>query len=181
MIYCLPLSKSSWIEGRIGPEKYQDCFRLIKISIDLLNKNKIEKILLLTDFKSKQSEKSELEYITEICKRFNVADNNLHIEKYGYDTLSQVNFALDLSNKNNSQLLIISSALHYPRVMWIAHRLNKKYKVKVIHKVAWGIPRPRDILFDIALIFLYPILDMLGFSEWFTKHIKIRRDKGYLL
>jgi DUF218 domain len=181
MIYCLPLSKSSWIEGRIGPEKYQNCFRLIKISIDLLNKNKIDKILLLSDFKPKKSKKSELEYITEICKRFDVVDSNLHIEKYGHDTISQVNFGLDLCSENNSQLLIVSSASHYPRVRWIVCRLNKKYKVKVIHKVAWGIPRPRDILFDIALIFLYPILDLLGFSDRFTKHVKIRRDKGYLL
>ena len=69
---CLPLSKSSWIEGRIGPEAYQDCHRIVKISIDLLNKNKVNKILLLSDFKSKQSSKSELEYITEICKKYNI-------------------------------------------------------------------------------------------------------------
>lgn len=181
MIYCLPLSKSSWLEGRIGPEKYQDCFRLIKISIDLLNKNKVNKILLLSEFKSKQSKKSELEYIVELCKRFNVSDESLHIEKYGYDTLSQLRFTLDLCSKNNDELLILSSPLHYPRVRWTTYRLNKKYKVKVSHKIAWGIPRPGDIVFDICLMFIYPVVDILGFSKWFTEHVKIRRDKGYLV
>jgi vancomycin permeability regulator SanA len=178
---CLPLSKSSWLEGRIGPEVYQDCYRIVKISIDLLNKNKIDKILLLSDFKSKQSTKSELEYITEICQKHNVNHNNLHIEKYGYDTLSQIKFTLSLCKENKNDLLIVSSLLHYPRVRWIAYRVNKKYKVNTKHKVALGIPRVRDAICDILLIFIYPIIDLLGYSLWFTKHMKIRRDKGYLL
>ncbi|MBC7981516.1 YdcF family protein [Candidatus Parcubacteria bacterium] len=181
MKHCLPLSKSSWLEGRIGPEKYQDCFRLVKNSIDLLNEKKVDKIVLLSDFKSKQSNKSELEYIVEICKRFNVADDKLYIEKYGYDTLSQIKFSLGFCSKNGDDLLILSSATHYPRVWWITYRLNKKYNVNVAHKIAWGIPRPRDAVFDIVLMFAYPVLDLFGLSEWFTNHMKVRRDKGYLV
>ena len=181
MKYCLPLSKSSWLEGRIGPEKYQDCFRLVKFSIDLLIENKVDKILLLSDFKSKQSNKSELEYMEDVCKKFNVDNNKVEIEKYGYDTLSQLKFTLNLSSKNNDELLILSSPLHYPRVRWITYRLNKKYKVKVSNKIAWGIPRLRDAIFDLPLIFAYPIIDLLGLSVWFTNHMKVRRDKGYLV
>lgn len=181
MRYYLPLSKSSWLEGRIGPEVYQDCHRIVKISIDLLNKNKVGKILLLSDFKSKQSSMSELEYITDICKKNNVDSGKLHIEKYGYDTLSQLNFTLDLCNKNKMDVLIISSLLHYPRVRWIVYRINKKYRVNVEHKVALGIPRIRDAFCDMILVFIYPIIDLCRYSEKFTNHMKIRRDKGYLL
>ena len=178
---CLPLSKSSWLEGRIGPEKYQDCFRLIKDSIDLLNAKKIDKIVLLSDFKSKQSTRSELEYIIDLCERFSVPKDKLFIKKYGYDTFSQLQFTLELCKATKDELLVISSATHYPRVCWITYRLNKKYNIKVIHMIAWGIPRPRDAIFDILLIVAYPILDLLGFSSWFTKHMKVRRDKGYLV
>ncbi|MBC7981446.1 YdcF family protein [Candidatus Parcubacteria bacterium] len=180
MRYCLPLSKSSWLEGRVGPPKYQDCFRLVKNSIDLLNAGKVDTILLLSEFKSKQSTKSELEYIAGVCEKFNVDKDKLHIEEYGYDTLSQIKFTLDLCSKNKDDLLILSSATHYPRVRWIAYRENKKLKVNVAHKIAWGIPRPRDAVFDIVLIFAYPVVDLLGYSERFTNHMKIRRDKGYL-
>lgn len=178
---CLPLSKSSWIEGRIGPEKYQDCYRIVKISIDILNKNKVDKILLLTDFKSKNSNKSELEYISEICEKYNVNNDKLHIEKYGYDTLSQIKFTLSLCKENKNDLLIVSSLLHYPRVRWIAYRVNKKYKVNTKHKIALGIPRVRDAICDIILIITYPVIDLFGYSDKFTDHMKIRRNKGYLL
>ncbi len=180
-MYCLPLSKSSWLEGRIGPEKYQDCFRLVKVAIDLLNTKQINKIILLSDFKYKQSTKSELEYITDICKKYNVNNDNLYIENYGYDTLSQLKFSFDLCYKNKSDLMIISALTHFPRVKWITYRLNKKYKLNIKHKIALGIPRPRDFISDIALIFIYPIIDLLGYSDSFTKHMKIRRDKGYLV
>lgn len=178
---CLPLSKSSWIEGRIGPEKYQDCYRIVKISINLLNKNKVDKILLLSDFKSKYSNKSELEYITEICEKHNVNNDKLVIEKYGYDTLSQIKFTLNMCYENKKDLLIVSSLLHYPRVRWVEYRLNKKYQINTKHKVALGIPRFRDTVFDIILIFTYPVIDLFGYSENFTKHMKVRRDKGYLV
>jgi hypothetical protein len=181
MKYCLPLSKSSWLEGRVGPPKYQDCFTLVKNSIDLLNEGEVDTILLLSEFKSKQSTESELEYIVGVCEKYNVDKDKLHIEEFGYDTLSQIGFALDLCIAHKDELLILSSATHYPRVRWIAHRVNKKYGVTVTHKIAWGIPRPRDVVFDVLLIFAYPIIDLLGYSQWFTNHMKIRRDKGHLM
>jgi len=179
MIY-LPLSKSSWIEGRIGPEKYQDYFLIVKKSINLL-KNKSDQILLLSDFKSKQAKNSELENMINICKSFNVNESNIIVKKYGYDTLSQIEFSLDLCKETKNDILIISSLLHYPRVRWITYRINKKYNVCVEHKIALGIPRVNDLVFDIILMFTYPVIDMFGYSKRFTDHMKIRRDKGYLL
>jgi hypothetical protein len=179
-MYCLPLSKSSWIEGRFGPEEYQDYYRILKISIDFLNKNKINKIILLSDFKSKQAQKSELENMIDICNKYNFNKEKLYINNFGYDTLSQIKFTIDLCIKENQGLLIISSFTHYPRVRWIAWRINKG-RIKIKHNIGLGIPRFRDVLSDTILVFIYPIFDLLGYSERFTKHIKIRRDKGYLL
>jgi hypothetical protein len=179
MIY-LPLSKSTWIEGRIGPEKYQDYFLIVKKSINLL-KNKSGQILLLSDFKSKQAKNSELENMINICKSFNVNESRIIVKKYGYDTLSQIEFSLDLCKETKNDILIISSLLHYPRVRWITYRINKKYNIYVEHKMALGIPRVNDLVFDIVLMFVYPVIDMFGYSEKFTNHMKIRRDKGYLL
>lgn len=180
MIYCLPLSKSSWIEGRIGQEKYQDYYRIVKIAIDFLNDNKVDKIILLTDFKSNKAIKSELQNIIDICNKYRFDKEKLYVKEYGYDTLSQVKYTLDLCIKDKQDLLIVSSFTHYPRVRWIAWRMNKN-KINIKHKIGWGIPRLSDVVFDIVLIFIYPIVDLLGYSDSFTKHMKIRRDKGYLM
>ncbi len=183
MIY-LPLSKSSWIEGRIGKEKYQDYFQIVKKSIYLINKNKknetLDKILLLSDFKSKKAEKSELDNMINICDKFKVDIENLIIEKYGYDTLSQLRYTFDFCKKNNNDLTIISSLTHYPRVVWISWKLNKKYKIKYKNKIGFGIPRIHDVVYDIVLIFIYPIIDLLGYSEKFSSIIQRRRNKGFL-
>ena len=177
---CLPLSKSSWLEGRIGPEKYQDCYRLVKKSIDLLNTKRVDKILLLSEFKSKQSNKSELEYLIDVCKKHNVNNDNLYIEKYGYDTFSQLKFAFDLCKKEKEDLLILSSLSHYPRVVWTSHRMNRKYNIKIKNKIVFGIPRLQDVVFDIVLLFIYPIIDICGYADKFTEYTKTRRDKGYI-
>jgi len=177
---CLPLSKSSWPEGRFGSEKYQDYYRIVKISIDLLNENKIDKILLLSDFKGRKANKSELENMIDVCKKYKVDESKLQIKKYCYDTLSQIKFTLDLCNKEKQDLLIISSVTHYPRVRWIAYRVNKKYNINIKHKIGWGIPRIHDFVYDIPLIFMYPILDLLGYSDRFSQVVKVRRDDGYL-
>ncbi len=179
MIY-LPLSKSSWPEGRIGKEKYQDYFKIVKSSIDELNKKGLGKILLLSDFKSKKASISELDCMINICKKQNINNDNLIIEEYGYDTLSQLKFAFNLCKQRNESLLIVSSITHYPRVFWISWRLNKKYKIDVKNKIGLGIPRLHDVLFDIPLMFIYPIIDILGFSENFSLTIKRRRNSGIL-
>lgn len=177
---CLPLSKSSWPEGRIGKEEFQDYFRIVKKTIDLLRENKVDKILLLSNFKAKKASKSELENMIDICDKHNVEREKLHIEEYGYDTLSQLKFTLNICNINNQDLVIISSLTHYPRVKWITNRLNKKYKIKVQHKIILGIPRIHDALYDIPLMFIYPIIDLLGYSDEFSENIKRRRDSGHL-
>ena len=168
------------MNGRIGPEKHQDCFVIIKKSIDLLNENKIDKILLLSDFHAKKAEISEMNYMLKVCKQYNVASEKMIIEDYGYDTLSQIKFTLNLCKQNNEDLTMISSLLHYPRVVWICWRLNKKYNINIKNKIGLGIPRLHDMFFDIILMFLYPIIDLCGFSENFSLTIKRRRNSGVL-
>lgn len=179
MIY-LPLSKSSWPEGRIGKEESQDYFKIVKLAIDLSNENKDDKILLLSNFKSKHSSISELDCMINICKKYNVNDDKLIIEENGYDTLSQLKFTFDLCKQKNEDLIIISSLTHYPRASWICRRLNKKYKINYKNKIGFGIPRFHDVLFDIPLMFLYPIIDLLGFSQNFSLTVKRRRSNGNL-
>ena len=177
---CLPLSKSSWPEGRFGAEKYQDYFTIVKKSIDLLKEKKIDKILLLSNFKSKQGKKSELENMVNICILNHINENELIIEKNGYDTLSQLKFTFNLCKDRNQELIIISSLTHFPRVVWICWRLNKKYNIKYKNIISLGIPRIHDVIYDLVLMFIYPILDLWGFSENFSRTIKRRRNSGIL-
>lgn len=180
MIYCLPIAKSNWPEGRIGPEKLQDSYRIIKTAVGLVKNNTVDKLLIFSAFKTNRVRKIELDCMIDTCKTEKLPEDKMIVQPIGYDTISVIQYAIDMCKKDTADLLIVSSQFHHLRIRWITSRIDKK-GVTVKHKMIWGITRPQETLTDILLIFLYPVIDLFGYSFWFTNHIKIRRDKGYLL
>ncbi len=180
MIYALPIAKSNWPEGRVGPTKMQDSYIILKVAADLARKNIVDKLLIFSAFKTKNVKKIELDCMIEACKEEKVPEEKMIVRSVGYDTVSVIKFSIDFCKEQEADLLIVSSQFHYPRIRWIAWRLNKK-GVVMRYKIVFGIPRPQEMITDVALIFLYPIIDLLGYAEWFTKHMHVRRDKGYLV
>lgn len=180
MKYALPIAKSNWPEGRVGPAKLQDSYRIQKKAVDLALAGKVDTVLVFSDFKPKNVKKIELNCMIDTCKAEGLPDDKMIIKSVGYDTLSVLKYAIDFSLENNADLVIISSQFHYPRVRWMAWRLNKGH-VNLQHKVAFGIPRPMEGITDFILIFIYPIIDLIGLSSWFTKTVQKRRNKGALL
>ncbi len=180
MIYCLPIAKSNWPEGRIGPSKLQDSYRIIKVAVNLVKNNTVDKLLIFSAFKTKNVKKIELECMIDTCRDEKLPEDKMIVRSVGYDTISVIKYAIDTCCEQKADLLIVSSQFHYPRICWIASRLDTK-GVIVKHKMVFGISRPQETVTDILLIFLYPVLDLFRLSVWFTNHMKVRRDKGYLL
>jgi hypothetical protein len=176
---CLPLSKSNWPEGRIGPNTWQDAHRVQKLGAHLVKKNQAEKLLLLSELIPRASKRTELDYVIDSCRFEKINEEFLDIRKVGYDTISQIEYAIKICEDEKSDLIIVSSQFHFPRVIWLSKRLNKS-NIKIKNKIAWGIPRITDVFSDIFLIFTYPIIDILGYSRHFTAYVKTRRDKGII-
>ena len=180
MIYCLPIAKSNWPEGRVGPEKLQDSYRIIKVAVNFVKNETVDKLLIFSAFKTKHVKKIELDCMIDTCKFEKLPEGKMIVRSVGYDTISVIQYAIDVCKDDSADLLIVSSQFHYPRIRWITSRMDTK-GVLVTHKMVWGITRPQETLTDILLIFIYPVIDLFGFSLWFTNHMKIRRDKGCLL
>ena len=95
---------------------------------------------------------------------------------YGYETIGQVEYVGELAKQENANIIFISSLSHFPRVWWICKRAG----IIAQHKIAFGIPRPTEIISDTALIFLYPIIDLFGMKKWFQRKLIQRRKEGKL-
>jgi hypothetical protein len=180
-LLCLPLSKSVWPEGRIGPWQLQDGYRIVKKAVELANDKKSDGTLLLTATKPKDSIKSELDYMFEVTAIEDLKSGHLYVTSKCFDTPSQIDYAIKLADLSGyGKLLILCSPLHYLRVKWIVARIPIDSDLKISCKVVFGIPRPKEVVTDIILTFIYPIIDTLGLDTWFRSWTEKRRLDGLL-
>jgi hypothetical protein len=180
-LLCLPLSKSVWPEGRIGPWQLQDGYRIIEEAVKLANNENSDGTLLLTATKPKDSPKSELDYMLEVTAVEDLKLGHLYVVSRCFDTPSQIDYAIKLANLSGyGKLLILCSPLHYLRVKWIISRIPIDTDLEISCKMVFGIPRPKEVITDLILTFMYPIIDTLGCDTWFRSYTEKRRSRGSL-
>lgn len=190
----IPLSKSAWKTGRLfmrWHRRWQDYWRNIAKSAKLFKAGKVNTVVLLTAIRP-AGDRSELEYMQDAARSENLPAEHVVAISECVCTYTQVVYLLQQAKVVNANLHFISSNFHYPRVRWIAWRLRKKLgaqDVQVSHSWTIGIPRPAELVSDIILMILYPIIDLLGGAEWFVRktekrvHLRSafgRRGKGDL-
>lgn len=169
----LPLSKSPHASGRIGNKEMQDWYQGLVLAKSLLNRYQSDsKILVLTALQVK-GEKSEQEMYLSTLFKLGIKKDDIIVVNMGIETIEQVEGAITIAQEHNAELVIISVFLHYPRVRW----LSRGHK-EIYHKIVWGIPRPREVVTDLILMFIFPAIDMLGLKMWFLKNLKERRSGG---
>ena len=185
----VPLSKSNWAEGRVGPARLQDGHRSIVRAGKYLFYHPHATILLMsaTVFMPKTGEPvSELECMEDSARIAGIALAKTEKRAEGTCTYTQVQILLDHAVKRGWNLHLIATQLHFFRVWWIVKRFIKadpeKYKdIEISYSwVLWCIPRPKEFITDAVLMFLYPLLDLLGHSQWFREFTSKRREKGKL-
>jgi hypothetical protein len=163
------ISKSPHPIGRIGPTKYQDWYRQC-IDVVKLNKKIPNSNIVLTSNLQINNARREEDYYSEII---NGLSTNLITLNKGVETTEQLLVFKEYSL--NKKLILSVTFTHFFRVWWIAKRI----KLNVIkYKISLGIPRPKELITDIILTFLYPIIDLMGYSKWFIENVIKRRNSG---
>ncbi|MBA3789029.1 YdcF family protein [Patescibacteria group bacterium] len=167
----LPLTKSPWPRGRIGPPQMQDWYGSLNTCLSLLKKYEPSKILILSSFQA-AGELSEIEWYQWALEDLSIPSEDVLYISQAKETSEQIEIASSLAKEQDAELIIISTFLHYPRAQWLCR--GKGFR----HCVGWGIPRPKEALTDIVLTFVFPVLDLLGQKEWFKNKVATRRGRG---
>lgn len=178
----VPVIKSPHYKGRIGPEKWQDWYRGIKKAVCIAkarHKEGAEVLVLSNAQYSGQPHETDL-YCGVLAKLGATTDVNLRVIREGYETTEQINRLFELAFGEKKELVFVSTFFHYPRVQWLIWRYKTAISVKVKHYAVFGIPRPREMITDIVLDALFPLIDIFGGRQWFLRAVNKRRIKGKL-
>jgi hypothetical protein len=116
-------------------------------------------------------EKHEADIYDHALIELGIPRQNLLVIKHAQETIEQVEVAKAFIS-NSDRLLAISTFLHYPRVRYLCRGLNAR------HFAAFGIPRPKEMVTDIILDLLMPVIDWLGLREQFLTKVIKRRESG---
>lgn len=177
----VPIPKSPHSKGRIGPEEWQDWYRGLKKAISIARSKDMAEVLILSNAQySGQPHEVDL-YYGALAKLGATTDVNIRAIKEGYETIEQVDRSFKLAAEEKKELIFVSTWLHYLRVQWLIWRCKAVApSVKVKHCIVFGIPRPREMLSDIILTILFPLVDICGGRQFFLKAVNKRRIKGKL-
>ena len=168
----LPLTKNPNPIGRIGPKEKQDWFRGLLKARDLIANLPGSKILIISNVFFPNGDNEADVYINNL-KELGVTEEKIIIVRNNFETIGQIETAKKIMNEKKEKMIVISTWLHYLRVRYL---FSNCHPIK--HYIAFGIPRPREILTDITLTFLLPILDFFKLRTWLRKKIEQRRTKG---
>jgi len=171
----VPLTKSPHRKGRYGQRENQDWYRGIVLAKKILNNDpNSSKILVISNFFC--CGESEVENYMEVLVKIGVSEEKIEIIRDGYETVGQLEIAQRKAKEEHSELFVITSFLHSLRVRWICRHSD----IKIKHIIVFGIPRPMDILSDVIILFLYPIIEICGLKKWFLDMLLRRRNDGIL-
>jgi len=177
--YIVPVTKSPHQTGRIGPRRFQDWYRGAVKAREYLGKYHPARILVLSDVHV-NGEKHEADLYHKALTDAGVEEHGIEVIKEEQETIGQIDRLYKIAEEENAKLVIISTFLHYLRVAWLVWR-KRTYRsglVEVTHRAAFGIPRPREVITDVILWFVFPVIDLLGGRLWFQRKVSGRRVSG---
>ncbi|MBI2474670.1 MAG: hypothetical protein HYV68_03135 [Candidatus Taylorbacteria bacterium] len=158
----LPLTKSAWEKGRVGPERWQDWYRGLIKALRIQDNLSPSRIVILSAVQEK-GQPSEAENYCRVLERLEIGEDRYEVVRVGHDTISQMTWALREAKEKGEQLIVISTWLHYPRVRYLFRGKGAG------HFAVFGIPRPYEAVTDIAMWLAMPIIDLLGQRERFSE------------
>jgi len=147
---------------------YRECMKALEL-VDVLTDSKI-----IVASSVKIGSKKEIDCYRFAFRRLGIENSSVEFFDYGFETISQLDFAFVMAQKRNEELIIISTLFHFPRAWW----LSRNCPVKIKHKIVFGITDIKEVLVDIALDFIFPIIDVLGCRKWFQNLTIERRQSG---
>jgi hypothetical protein len=167
----LPVTKGPHPTGRVGPVERQDWFRGLVKATRLLRTLSPSKILVLSDVHV-ANEEHEADIYLAALRRLGVDESRLMVVRDARETSGQVEAAKAIARREDMELVVVTTALHYLRVRWLFRGFE------ATHHVVFGIPRPREAVTDLVLTFLFPLLDLAGGRAKFVEKVTERRLGG---
>ncbi len=169
----VPLPKSPWSTGRIGPREWQDWSRECRLAANLIATIPNAEILIVSGMAAERHPRDADLYQQELLAQ-QVPEARLRIIREGVETIEQLEHVERLAREEGARVILISTFLHFPRVRWLCRGME------YAHRIAWGLPRPREALTDMILAVAFPLLDLLGLRTWFQRKTKDHRKAGKL-
>lgn len=177
----IPVTKSPHAKGRVGPEKWQDWYQGVKKAVSIAKRLGIRTEILILSNAQYTGQPHEADLYRKAIDKLGRIGVNLRIMRKGQETIEQVKKSFYLAIKEDKNLIFVSTFFHYPRVQWLIWRYRHNIAAaRVKHRIAFGIPRPREMLTDIVLALLFPLIDIFGGRQFFLKAVNRRRIKGKL-
>ncbi len=168
----IPLTKSPLPDkGRIGPREKQDWYQSLVLAKKLANSIENSFIYIISKVRIRGMI-AEADLYEQILEKIGVPKEKIVTIRRAYETTVQCRIAFEEAQKENANLIIISTPFHYPRVRWICRGKAAK------HYIAWGRPRTKEAFTDSMLMFLFPLLDLFGLDSFFRNLVNSWRIRG---
>lgn len=115
---------------------------------------------------------SEYDFYKKELEKNGVPKDALFMDRHGHETVEQCELALALAEKENAELTVISTFVHFRRIRYLFRDRD------VEHYIAYGTPNRWLQFTHIILTVGFPLIDALGLREWWKNRIIRRRLKG---
>lgn len=186
----MAMSKSAWPEGRVGKREEQDWFLVVEEAKNRLlehRKRGIKAVIVaVTGMKPLTSTQPEIYFYEEALLSFDlVKGEDFILFSNGIDTITQLHEAFWFVNLwKDAHLEIVCTKLHFFRVVWLCFwdkkLLNGSKKVHCYTPKKFGKPRVEEIVNDLVMMFIIPMIDVFGLREHFLNYVSKRRACGKL-
>jgi hypothetical protein len=160
---------------RFGPRNLQDWYCGLVKSKHFLGESGYENSLICIASENSFDGIPEIDTYAQALEEIGVTGGYYVKIPRGRETIGHMQSVL-AECKPDDEVTFIASPLHFPRVWWLA----RDSKVPVECTVAWGIPRPFEALTDAVLAIVFPLIDFLGYRDWFVEKTTGRRAEGVL-
>jgi len=174
-----PVAKNP-VQGRFGPASLQDWYRgcalASKIQKILDKKGNTAKIAVVTATHI-TGHRSERDMMLWALRSTGVQEQHLILDGEAYETVGELEKVFGVARREKSRVVVVSTFGHYMRVAWLLWSTKNRGLV-ASHKIAFGLPRWRELVTDLILSAVFPIIDLLGGREWFKDKVVARRKSG---
>lgn len=171
-----PVAKNP-VQGRFGPASLQDWYRgcalASKIQKALADKGNTAKIVVVTATHV-TGRQSERDMMLQALRSLGMQDRDLILEGQAYETIGELENVFEIARREKSRVVVVSTFGHYLRVAWLLRPI-KDGDLVASHKIAFGLPRWRELVTDLILTIIFPIIDLLGGRAWFKDKVVVRR------
>ena len=181
----IPLAKSPWPKGRIGPKERQDWYIALSKAVSVSRTMNAGILIIsgvfvkgvLPEFQYYRDELVKMGLTRIVDYDWGKLGKDRFIELYeNQETVGQIEGAAEVCWKRDFYPIFVSTWLHYPRVRWLTR--SGTFYFEAEHHAVFGIPRPREAITDIILMVLFPLIDWFGLRTWFQEKVIARRKTG---